>query len=76
MDIKIGVQHVQREIVIESDETSEAIKSKVAEALANGSILELTDAKGNTTLIPAQQLGYVEIGAESKRRIGFGLGEA
>lgn len=75
MEIKIGVLNVPTQVVIDSDETTADIKAKVAEALAQGGILELTDAKGATTLVPTAQIGFVEIGAESKRRIGFGIGE-
>ncbi|MDO4898445.1 MAG: DUF3107 domain-containing protein [Rothia sp. (in: high G+C Gram-positive bacteria)] len=75
MEIKIGVLNVPTQVVIDSDESTSAIKAKVSEALANGGVLELTDAKGATILVPAAQIGYVELGAESKRRIGFGIGE-
>ncbi len=75
MDIKIGVQHIQREIVVESQESSETVKAQVAQALAEGGVLELTDTKGTITMIPAAQIGYVELGAENKRRIGFGFAE-
>lgn len=75
MDIKIGVQHIQREIVVESQESSETVKAQVAQALADGGVLELTDTKGTITMIPAAQIGYVELGAENKRRIGFGFAE-
>lgn len=75
MEIKIGVQHIQREITIDTDESADDVKAKVAAALSNGALLELTSSKGATTLIPAEQIGYVELGAESKPRIGFGFGE-
>lgn len=75
MEIKIGVQHIQREIVIDSEESTNDVKAKVAEALQNNTILELTNSKGAVTLIPAAQIGYVELGAESKPRIGFGFAE-
>jgi len=74
VEIKIGVLNVPTQVVVDSDETAADIKAKVADALAQGSILELTDSKGVTTLVPAAQIGFVEIGAESKRRIGFGIG--
>ncbi|MDO4253330.1 MAG: DUF3107 domain-containing protein [Rothia sp. (in: high G+C Gram-positive bacteria)] len=75
MEIKVGVQHIQREIVVETEETAETVKSKIKEALADGSPLELVDSKGNLVLVPGSQLGYVELGAETKRRIGFGFTE-
>ncbi|WP_421082774.1 DUF3107 domain-containing protein [Rothia nasimurium] len=73
MDIKIGVLNVPTHVMIESDETPEAVKAKVAAALEQGGLLELTDSKGATTLIPAANIGFVELGTESKPRIGFGI---
>ncbi|GAA1046755.1 DUF3107 domain-containing protein [Rothia amarae] len=75
MEIKIGVQHVQREIVIETEESTNDIKAKVSQALQDKSVLELENTKGAITLIPAEQIGYIELGAETKPRIGFGFSE-
>lgn len=75
MQVKIGVQNVAREIIFESDASTKDIKARVADALEKNSILELTDDKGATIIVPAAQLAYIELGAESKRRIGFGIGE-
>lgn len=75
MQIKIGVQHIQREIVIETEESTQSLKSKISEALTNGSVLELENTKGAVTMIPATQIGYIELGADTKPRIGFGFSE-
>ncbi|WP_068171389.1 DUF3107 domain-containing protein [Rothia sp. ND6WE1A] len=75
MEIKIGVQYVQREIVIETEESTNDIKAKVSQALQDKSVLELENTKGAITLIPAEQIGYIELGAETKPRIGFGFSE-
>lgn len=75
MQVKIGVLNVPTQIVLETDESAEQVKAKVAAALADSSLLELTDSKGAITLVPAAQIGFVELGAEAKRRVGFGLGE-
>ncbi|WP_084101089.1 DUF3107 domain-containing protein [Demequina sp. NBRC 110051] len=71
MEIRIGVQNVAREIVIETDMSGDEVAAKVADAVA-GATLDLTDAKGRRVVVPAGSLGYVEIGEESKRRVGFG----
>jgi hypothetical protein len=34
-------------------------------------VLKLTDNKGRRFIVPADALGYVEIGAEEARRVGF-----
>ena len=71
MEIKIGVRHNTREIVIETSEAQEILTEKVTKAIENGSILEVMDDKGNTTLIPGGQISYVELGSDAKRHVGF-----
>ncbi len=72
MEIKIGIQNVGREIVLESAQTTDEVAANVTEAIAKGTELRLTDEKGRVVLVPANVLGYVEIGAEESRRVGFG----
>ena len=71
MDITIGVQNQARELVIESDQTSEEI-TKIVSAALDGSLLELRDTRGRRVLVPTASIGYVEIGSEEKGRVGFG----
>lgn len=73
MDITIGVQHLSRELTLESDQTAEEISAAVQAALSGtATTLELTDVRGRRVVVPSAVLGYVEIGAESKGRVGFG----
>ena len=73
MEIKIGVQNVARELTVESALTSEEVVSLVSAALTGASgVLELDDDKGRKVIVPVAQLGYVEIGEQSVRRVGFG----
>ena len=73
MEVKIGVQHANRELVLESEQTPEEVQELVAEALTGKSnLLQLTDEKGRRVLIPADRLAYVEIGEVSTRKVGFG----
>ncbi|MEZ2388951.1 DUF3107 domain-containing protein [bacterium RCC_150] len=72
MEIKIGIQNVGREIVLESALDADAVAKIVGEAIAKGADLRLTDEKGRQVIVPATVLGYVEIGAEEVRRVGFG----
>jgi len=71
VEIRIGVQNVSREIAIDTDMTADAVAAAVAKAV-DGGVLDLTDAKGRRIVVPAAALGYVDIGEESKRRVGFG----
>ncbi|MDZ4090253.1 DUF3107 domain-containing protein [Pseudarthrobacter sp. PvP090] len=72
MEVKIGIQNIGREIVLESSQEADAVAKVVGEAIAKGTELRLTDEKGRQIIIPANVLGYVEIGAEETRRVGFG----
>ncbi len=72
MEVKIGIQNIGREIVLESSQEADAVAKVVGEAIAKGTELRLTDEKGRLIIIPANVLGYVEIGAEETRRVGFG----
>ncbi|ADX73759.1 hypothetical protein Asphe3_26380 [Pseudarthrobacter phenanthrenivorans Sphe3] len=72
VEIKIGVQNVAREIVLESTEDADSVAKVVGEAITTGSELRLKDEKGRLIIVPGNALGYVEIGAEEARRVGFG----
>ncbi|KUM31554.1 DUF3107 domain-containing protein [Arthrobacter sp. EPSL27] len=72
MEVKIGIQNIGREIVLESAQDADAVAKVVGEAIAKGTELRLTDEKGRQIIVPANVLGYVEIGAQEVRRVGFG----
>jgi hypothetical protein len=73
VEVKIGVQHANRELVLESEQSPEEVEKAVADALGGKSnLLQLTDEKGRKVLIPADRLAYVEIGEVSIRKVGFG----
>ncbi|ABK04155.1 hypothetical protein JOE40_001729 [Arthrobacter sp. PvP102] len=72
MEVKIGIQNIGREIVMESAQDADAVAKLVEESITKGAELRLTDEKGRVIIIPANVLGYVEIGAEEARRVGFG----
>ncbi|MEU5597071.1 DUF3107 domain-containing protein [Streptomyces sp. NPDC020298] len=73
MEVKIGVQHAPREIVLESGQSAEEVERVVAEALAGKTpLLSLEDEKGRKVLVPSDRLAYVELGEPSVRKVGFG----
>jgi hypothetical protein len=73
VEVRIGVQHATRELVIESAETTEAILATVTAAVTGEvSVLALTDERGRQVVVPSDKLAYVEIGEPESRRVGFG----
>ncbi|MFF8839467.1 DUF3107 domain-containing protein [Streptomyces sp. NPDC015130] len=73
MEVKIGVQHAPREIVLESGQSAEEVERAVADALAGKvQLLSLSDEKGRKVLVPSEKIAYVELGEPAVRRVGFG----
>lgn len=72
MEVKIGVLHTPREIVLESTQTPDEVQAAVTQALSAGGAFSLIDDKGRRVIVPADRLAYVEIGEASNRRVGFG----
>lgn len=71
MDVTIGVQNLPREVVVETEESADTVATAVKKALTGGP-LELTDTRGRRVIIPGSAIGYVEIGSEEQRKVGFG----
>ena len=72
MEIKVGIQNVNREIIVDTSESAAAVEKAVGKALESGTLLTLTDHRGRTVLIPGASIGYVDIGEENARHVGFG----
>ena len=48
------------------------METEMKAAIDAGGLLSLTDDRGRTILVNAAKISYVEIGASSSRRVGFG----
>lgn len=72
MEVKVGIQHVNREITIETDETAAQVVEAFNRALSEDSVLTLTDTKGGSVLVRAGTVAYLDLGKEQVRRVGFG----
>jgi len=72
VEIRIGIANTGRELSFETDETAAAVKKAVASALDDGAThLTFSDSKGNSYIVPATGLAYIELGTEESRRVGF-----
>ena len=76
MEVKIGVQHVGRELSVETEESPDAVLEGLSKALADDAVYSLTDAKGHTVAVPAQKIAYLYFTAEVGRKVGFEIGRA
>jgi hypothetical protein len=72
VEVKIGVQHATRELVLDAADSAADVEKTVSKALADDEgILSLTDTKGRTVLVPVKKLAYIEIGTSTVGQVGF-----
>ena len=72
MEVKIGVQFAQRELVLESAQSPADVEKTVTEALSgDDKILSLVDEKGRRVIVPIDKLAYIEIAEAAPRPVGF-----
>ena len=72
VEIKIGVQNVAREIVVESKQSPDEVEALVTAALTEGGLLNLVEDSGRRVIVPVATIGYVDVGAARKGSVGFG----
>ena len=71
MEVKIGIQHAPRELVIEVDLSQDDVEKLVNDAIGSDSSLALTDSKGRRVLVPGDHIAYVELGGGVTGTVGF-----
>jgi hypothetical protein len=72
VEVKVGMQHVTREIVVETNDSAADVEKAFGAAINDSGVFSLTDEHGRKVLIPAERIAYVDIGEENARRVGFG----
>jgi hypothetical protein len=72
VEVKIGVQSVPRELVVETDTAADQIERDRAATLAGGAVFTISLTKGGKVMVPGDKIAYVEFGVGENRRVGFG----
>ena len=73
MEVKIGVRSVHRELVVETELSSEQVEEEIRNALAaDRGVFSITDVKGRRVIVPVASIGFIEIGEDESRPVGFG----
>ncbi|WP_026460340.1 DUF3107 domain-containing protein [Schaalia suimastitidis] len=73
MNVTIGLRNVARELTLDLDMSEDDLFMEVNIALGAGTLLRLTDSRGEKTFIAPQAIGYIQIAAPQQRRVGFSL---
>ncbi|BAU33015.1 uncharacterized protein DUF3107 [Microcella putealis] len=72
MDIRIGILNSPREVAFESTQSADEVETLVSAAIEKGApLVTFTDDKGKRYIVPTAAIGYVEIGSDQTRRVGF-----
>ena len=71
MEVKIGIQHAPRELVVDTDETAEAVEKLVAEAVGVRGRARADRHQGPQGRRPGAKIAYVEIGGGVAGQVGF-----
>lgn len=73
MQVRIGVQYVPKELVVETNQSADEVQQALADALNEGhSLFVIQDERGGRIVIPADRLAYLEIEESESRQVGFG----
>jgi hypothetical protein len=73
VEITIGIKNIARELTIQSSQSAEDLRAAIAAALVDpAGILTLVDEHDRVTVVPAGAIGFVQMGQEGQRRVGFG----
>lgn len=57
MDIELGIRNVARPVNFSTDDSADKVSQVIADAVANGTMIDLTDSKGRRILVPGTALG-------------------
>lgn len=73
MQVRIGVQNVPRELVVDTEQSADEVQDALSEALSEpAGVLVLKDRRAGRIVIPAGRVGYLEISEDEQRSVGFG----
>jgi hypothetical protein len=73
VEVKIGIQDIARELVLESSQSPDEVTQAVTDAIKSDlGLLTLVDEKGRRLVVPVGKLAYLEIAEAESRRVGFG----
>jgi hypothetical protein len=73
VQVRIGVQNVPRELVVDTEQSADEVQDALSEALSEpAGVLVLKDRRAGRIIIPAGRVGYLEISEDEQRSVGFG----
>ncbi|MFI0483814.1 DUF3107 domain-containing protein [Actinomadura sp. 9N215] len=73
MQVRIGVQNVPKELVVDTRQSADEVQAALSDALAGPhGVFVLQDRRAGRVVVPAERVGYLEIVEDEQRSVGFG----
>jgi Protein of unknown function (DUF3107) len=72
VQVRIGVQSVPKELVVETSLSADEVEQAVADALGDPDGVFTLKSKNGRAVVPAAKLAYVEISENDVPSVGFG----
>jgi hypothetical protein len=73
VQVRVGVQLVPKELVVETKQSADEVQQALSAALESADgLFVLKDSRGGRIVIPAKHVGYLEIADDESRQVGFG----
>ena len=75
VEVKIGIQSIPRELIVDTDATPADVERDLAAALAapeGTAVFAISTQKGGRVLVPADKIAFIEFSTDQARRVGFG----
>jgi hypothetical protein len=70
-ELRIAFKESNHELRLEVASDAASLSKEINSAIKEGELLNLTDTKGTTILVPGANIAFVEIGAAPERKVGF-----
>jgi hypothetical protein len=72
VDIRIGIANSPRELNFETSLPAAEVEKTVSAALeSDAKYIKLSDDKGKLYIVPTASFSYLEVGTETRSRVGF-----
>jgi hypothetical protein len=72
VQVRIGVQSVPKELVVETSMSAEEVEQAVGDAIGEDDGVFTLRSRSGRVVVPAAKLAYVEIGEADSPSVGFG----
>jgi hypothetical protein len=72
VQVRIGVQSVPKELVVETSMSAEEVEQAVGDAIGDDDGVFTLRSRNGRIVVPAAKLAYVEIGESDTPSVGFG----